>query len=124
MTFDGNDSIGFHTMMGTTPEVAAEFLIEAGADIIGANCGIGIENMVAITKQIRLVDKKIPILIQANAGLPTIINGRAVFPETPDYITKWIRPLIDAGANIIGGCCGTTPEHILKIVEVVRKSKS
>lgn len=124
MTFDGNDSIGFHTMMGTTPEVAAESLIEAGADIIGANCGIGIENMVAITKQIRLVDKKIPILIQANAGLPTIINDKTVFLETPDYIAKWIRPLIDAGANIIGGCCGTTPEHILKIVEVVRKSKS
>lgn len=124
MTFDGNDNIGFHTMMGTTPEVAAESLIEAGADIIGANCGIGIENMVAITRQIRLVDKKIPILIQANAGLQNIIDGRAVFPETPDYIAKWIRPLIIAGANIIGGCCGTTPEYILKIVEVVRKSKS
>ena len=124
MTFDGNNSIGFHTMMGTTPEVAAESLIEAGADIIGANCGIGIENMVAITKQIRRFDKKIPILIQANAGLPTIINDRTVFPETPDYIAKWIHPLIDAGANIIGGCCGTTPEHIRKIVGVVRKSKS
>ena len=124
MTFDGNKNIGFHTMMGITPEVAAESLIEAGADIIGANCGIGIENMVAITKQIRLVDKKIPILIQANAGLPTIINDRTVFPETPDYIAKWIGPLINAGANIIGGCCGTTPEHIFKIVEIVRKSKS
>jgi 5-methyltetrahydrofolate--homocysteine methyltransferase len=123
MTFEGNEGIGFHTMMGTTPEVAADSLIEAGADIIGANCGIGIENMVAITKQLRLVDKMIPILIQANAGLPTIINDRTVFSETPEYISKWIRPLIDAGANIIGGCCGTTPEHIRMIAEVVKKSK-
>ncbi len=70
MTFDGNNDIGFHTMMGTTPEAATESLIEAGADIIGTNCGNGIENMVRIAKKIRIVDKKIPILIQANAGLP------------------------------------------------------
>ncbi len=123
MTFDGNNDIGFHTMMGTTPEAAAESLIEAGADIIGTNCGNGIENMLRITKQIRIVDKMIPILIQANAGLPSLINGKVVFSETPDYLAKWIRPLIDVGANIIGGCCGTTPEHIRKIAGVVRKSK-
>lgn len=123
MTFDGNNDIGFHTMMGTTPEAAAESLIEAGADIIGTNCGNGIENMIRITKQIRIVDKMIPILIQANAGLPSLINGKVMFSETPDYIAKWIHPLIDVGANIIGGCCGTTPEHIRKIAGVVRKSK-
>ena len=123
MTFDGNNDIGFHTMMGTTPEAATESLIEAGADIIGTNCGNGIENMVRITKQIRRVDKMIPILIQANAGLPSLINGKVVFSETPGYIAKWIHPLIDVGANIIGGCCGTTPEHIRKIAGVGRKSK-
>ncbi|MHB8581333.1 MAG: homocysteine S-methyltransferase family protein [Ignavibacteriaceae bacterium] len=123
MTFDGNDDIGFHTMMGTTPEVATESLIEAGADIIGTNCGNGIENMVRIAKQIRIVDKKIPILIQANAGLPFMINEKVVYSETPDFIAKWIHPLIDVGANIIGGCCGTTPEHIRKIAGIVRNSK-
>ncbi|MHB8335983.1 MAG: homocysteine S-methyltransferase family protein [Ignavibacteriaceae bacterium] len=123
MTFDGNNDIGFHTMMGTTPEAATESLIEAGADIIGTNCGNGIENMVRIAKKIRIVDKKIPILIQANAGLPSMINEKVVFSETPDFIAKWIYPLIDVGANIIGGCCGTTPEHIRKIAGVVRNSK-
>ncbi len=120
MTFDGNDNIGFHTMMGTDPQTAAESLIEAGAEIIGANCGNGIENMVGIARQFRLVDKTIPILIQANAGLPTLIDGKSVFPESPEIMASFIRPLIDAGANIIGGCCGTTPEHIRKFVETIR----
>lgn len=120
MTFDGNDNIGFHTMMGTDPQTAAESLIEAGAEIIGANCGNGIENMVGIARQFRLVDKTIPILIQANAGLPALIDGKPVFPESPEIMASFIRPLIDAGANIIGGCCGTTPEHIRKFVETIR----
>jgi 5-methyltetrahydrofolate--homocysteine methyltransferase len=119
MTFDASET-GFHTMMGTTPEAAAQSLVEAGADIIGSNCGNGVENMVGIVKQMRAVDSKIPILVQANAGLPMVIDGKTVFPESPDEMAKWINPLIDAGANIIGGCCGTTPEHIRKIIEVVR----
>ena len=119
MTFDASET-GFHTMMGTTPEAAAESLIEAGADIIGSNCGNGVENMVGIVKQMRAVDGKIPILVQANAGLPMVIDGKTIFPESPDEMAKWINPLIDAGANIVGGCCGTTPEHIRKIIEAVR----
>lgn len=119
MTFDASET-GFHTMMGTTPESAAESLIEAGADIVGSNCGNGIENMVGIVKQMRSVDNKIPILVQANAGLPVVVEGKTIFPESPDNMAKWINPLIDAGANIIGGCCGTTPDHIRKIIEVVR----
>jgi len=123
MTFDGNNEIGFHTMMGTTLEAAAKSLIEAGADIIGTNCGNGIEKMVSITKLFRMADKKIPLLVQANAGLPVMVEGKAVFPETPDEMARWINPLIDAGANIIGGCCGTTPEHIRRIAEVIRTRK-
>lgn len=123
MTFDGNKEIGFHTMMGTTPEAAVESLIEAGADIIGANCGNGIENMVGITKQMRAADKNVPILVQANAGLPVMVEGKTVFPETPDELARWINPLIDVGANIIGGCCGTTPEHIRRIAEAVRERR-
>jgi 5-methyltetrahydrofolate--homocysteine methyltransferase len=119
MTFDASET-GFHTMMGTTPEAAAEALISAGADIIGANCGNGVENMVGIVKQMRAVDSRIPILVQANAGLPMMIDGKTIFPESPDDTSKWINPLIDSGASIIGGCCGTTPDHIRKIVGVVR----
>ena len=124
MTFDGDEGIGFHTMMGTTPETAAEALIGAGADIIGTNCGNGIEKMVSITKLFRRIDRKVPILVQANAGLPVMIEGKTTFPETPDEMAKWINPLIDAGAKVVGGCCGTTPEHIRKIVEVIRERKS
>lgn len=120
MTFDGGTETGFHTMMGITPEAAAAFLIETGADIIGTNCGNGIEKMVDITKLFRAVDKGIPILVQANAGLPAVVDGGTVFPETPEATAKWINPLIDAGANIIGGCCGTTPDHIRKIFEIIR----
>jgi len=122
MTFDASET-GFHTMMGTTPEAAAESLIESGADIIGTNCGNGVENMVGIVKQMRAIDSRIPILVQANAGLPMVAEGKTIFPESPDDMARWIDPLIDAGANIIGGCCGTTPEHIRKIVEVVGGSK-
>ena len=124
LTFDVNNNMEFHTMMGTTPEAAAESLMEAGADIIGSNCGNGIENMISITKKIRKVDKMIPILIQANAGMPVIKNDKTVFPETPEFTAKWVDSLINAGASIIGGCCGTTPEHIWEIAGVVRKSKS
>ncbi|HEY9166183.1 MAG TPA: homocysteine S-methyltransferase family protein [Candidatus Kryptonia bacterium] len=123
MTFDGNKEAGFHTMMGTTPEAAADALIASGADIIGANCGNGIEAMVDITKELRRVDGTIPVLIQANAGLPLTMNGKTVYPQSPEDIVLWINPLIEAGANIIGGCCGTTPEHIRKIAEVVRSRK-
>jgi 5-methyltetrahydrofolate--homocysteine methyltransferase len=119
MTFDASEA-GFHTMMGTTPEAAAKSLIEAGADIIGTNCGNGVENMIGIVEQMRAIDRKIPILVQANAGLPIVVEGRTIFPETPDEVAKWINPLIEAGANIIGGCCGTTPDHIRRIVRVVR----
>ncbi len=123
MTFDASET-GFHTMMGTTPEAAAESLIEAGAEIIGTNCGNGVENMVGIVKQMRAIDSKVPILVQANAGLPMVIEGKTIFPESPDEMAKWISPLIDAGANIIGGCCGTTPEYIRKIVGIVRGRKT
>jgi len=124
MTFDGHDEIGYHTMMGLTPEAAAESLVEAGADVIGTNCGNGIKKMIGITKLFRTVDKSVPIMVQANAGLPVVAEGKTIFPESPEEMAKWINPLIEAGANIIGGCCGTTPEHIRRIVEIVKKRKN
>ena len=80
--------------------------------------------MVRIANKIRKVDNMIPILIQANAGLPFIKNDKTVFPETPEFTAKWVDSLINAGASIIGGCCGTTPEHIREIAGVVKKSKA
>jgi 5-methyltetrahydrofolate--homocysteine methyltransferase len=108
-------------MMGTKPERAAREAVDAGADIIGANCGNGIANMIEITKQMRAAAPGTPILIHANAGAPEVENGKTVFKETPEYMASRVNELIDAGANIIGGCCGTTPAHIAAIARVVRQ---
>ena len=87
-------------------------LIDAGASVIGANCGNGIEGMVAIVKEIRQTDNEIPILVHANAGMPVYRDGETVFPESPEEMASHLDALVMAGANIIGGCCGTTPAHI------------
>ena len=119
MTFDATAQ-GFKTMMGVDVERAAAGLIEAGADVIGANCGNGIANMIKIAQEYRAVTDK-PILIHANAGMPELVNGKTVFRETPADMAGRVGELVDAGANIIGGCCGTTPEHIAAMKEAVDK---
>lgn len=111
---------GFRTMMGVSPTRAAEEAVEAGADIIGANCGNGIANMIEITKELRAAVPNAPILIHANAGMPVFEGGKTVFKETPADMAARVKELIDAGANIIGGCCGTTPEHIAAMAKVAR----
>jgi len=111
---------GFRTMMGVDPERAAKEAVEAGADIVGANCGTGIDSMIEITRQIRAAVPNTPILIQANAGLPVLENGRTVFKDSPEQMAAKVPELIAAGANIIGGCCGTTPDHIRAIAQAAR----
>ena len=118
-TFDQNPR-GFFTMMGVTPEQAAKGAAAAGADIVGANCGNGIANMIQITKRMRAALPEVPVLIQANAGMPKVVDGETVFQETPEYMASQVRELIEAGANIIGGCCGTTPDHIAAIAKASR----
>lgn len=111
---------GFRTMMGVTPETAAQAVVEAGADIVGANCGNGIANMIEITKQIKAAVQNTPIMIQANAGLPVFENGATVFKETPSDMAARVKELIAAGAKIIGGCCGTNPDHIAAMAKAAR----
>jgi methionine synthase I (cobalamin-dependent) len=106
--------------MGVTPERAAQASVAAGAHIVGANCGNGIANMVHIARQMRLAAPRTPIMIQANAGLPIVQEGKTVYQETPEFMAAQIPELIAAGANIIGGCCGTTPAHIAAIAAKVR----
>ncbi len=103
---------GFRTMMGAEPAAACTAAVEAGADVVGANCGNGIANMIEITRQIRAALPTTPILIHANAGMPVLEGGTTVFKETPADMAARVAELIAAGANIIGGCCGTTPAHI------------
>ncbi|NOQ21366.1 MAG: methionine synthase [Candidatus Aegiribacteria sp.] len=113
MTFDATPK-GFFTIMGVTIEKAACTLEEAGADVIGSNCGNGIEDMIRIAREYRK-HTTLPLIIQSNAGLPVIENGELVYPESPEFMAEKAKELVDAGVSIIGGCCGTGPAHIRAI---------
>jgi len=121
MNFDKTVDNRYRTMMGISPEEMTEALSFAGADIIGTNCGNGLEGMVEIVKLIRVANKDIPVLVHANAGMPILENGKTIFPESPEQFARLIPQLIEAGANIIGGCCGTTPDHIRVIANFINK---
>jgi 5-methyltetrahydrofolate--homocysteine methyltransferase len=111
----------FRTMMGVSPAEAAVAAVNAGADIVGANCGKGYEGMEQIIEEIRNALPGIPIIIQANAGLPELIDGESIFPATPKEMADQNPLWIKAGVNIIGGCCGTTDKHIRAIRDEIDK---
>jgi len=110
MTFDPTPR-GFFTIMGTSIEQATRGLAAAGADVIGANCGNGIENMISIAREF-LKHTTLPVIIQSNAGIPKLKDGVPVFPESPEIMAEKGRELPAIGVKILGGCCGTTPGHI------------
>jgi 5-methyltetrahydrofolate--homocysteine methyltransferase len=114
-TFEKTANAGYRTMMGVSPEEMARAMVAAGADIVGTNCGNGMERMIEIVKEIRQAAPETPILVHANAGLPKNVNGKDIFPDTPADMARMTPALVAAGANIIGGCCGTTPAHIAAI---------
>jgi len=120
-TFIKASENNYKTLMGISPEQMTESLLKKGVDIVGANCGSGFSDMVEIVKKIRSVSKDVPIMVQANAGIPILINGNFVYSETPEKIKEIIPRIIDAGANIVGGCCGTTPDHIRVISEIINR---
>ena len=120
-TFEKSGEKEYHTMMGVTPQQMTEEMTRAGAHIIGANCGNGVERMIDIVEAIRGFNQDVPVLIHANAGMPVYQDGKTIFPETPEQMAGFVNRLLDAGANIIGGCCGTTPEHIRLIAEIIRQ---
>ena len=120
MTFDETPR-GFFTIMGTSPAQATAGLQEAGADVVGSNCGNGIENMIRIARELR-DSTHLPLIIQSNAGLPEMQGGVPVYGETPAFMAEKARDLLAIGVSIIGGCCGTTPEHIKAIRNTVDSS--
>ncbi len=99
------------TMMGVTPEKAAQALEQAGADVIGANCGQGPENYIAICRRYRSATS-LPLWIKPNAGLPQFVDGRTVYQMTPEEFGAHVPAILEAGASFVGGCCGTTPDYI------------
>jgi len=120
-TFSKTQTGEYRTMMGTGVEEFLEMALSAGVDIIGANCGNGTAGMIEIVREIRALNPDIPILVHANAGLPHYQDGKTVFPESPGEMAPQMKDLVAAGANIVGGCCGTTPEHITQIVSVLSR---
>jgi methionine synthase I (cobalamin-dependent) len=111
------------TMMGATPEIAARAMVEEGADAVGANCGAGPETFPAICR--RLKDASgLPVWIKPNAGLPTLVEGKASYSMDPETFASYLPALVAAGASFVGGCCGTTPDFISALVRASRSCGS
>lgn len=115
MTFDRLVTADFRTMMGISPAEMVQPLLDAGASILGTNCGNGMAGMIPVVEEIRRTHPTVPILVHANAGMPAYREGHTVFPESPEEMASHVKALYQAGACIIGGCCGTTPQHIVAI---------
>ncbi len=116
MTF-GEDG---RTFMGTSPENMAITLSSLGVDALGVNCSLGPNELLKTVEKICKFSTK-PVIVQPNAGLPKVIDGKTVFEVTPQEYVKAIEKMIDMGVEIIGGCCGTTPEHIKAVKELTEK---
>jgi homocysteine S-methyltransferase len=112
----GNDGL---TIYGDTPRTIAERLDRAGADVIGLNCSVGPDVMLDAVEEISSVTAK-KISCQPNAGLPREVGGRQMYMASPDYMAKYAKRLIHKGVKFLGGCCGTTPEHIKMMADAVR----
>ncbi|MEW5925124.1 MAG: homocysteine S-methyltransferase family protein, partial [Candidatus Zixiibacteriota bacterium] len=114
---------GYFTIMGTDIKTAAAGLEEAGADLIGSNCGNGIEKMVEIAQGFKMCSR-MPLVIQSNAGLPRMDRGKAVYPESAEFMAEKARALVAIGVSVIGGCCGTSPAHIKALKKMVNYERS
>lgn len=113
---------GYRTLMGVDIKTAVSKLMELDADIIGSNCGNGIKEMVEIIREMRSYTEK-PLIAEPNAGIPKVVNNRIIYDDTPEVFASAVIDLISAGANIIGGCCGTTPAHLRAMVTIKQNLK-
>jgi 5-methyltetrahydrofolate--homocysteine methyltransferase len=114
----------YRTMMGVSPTDMVTALRDCGVSIVGANCGNGFDGMIEISKEIREANETVNLMIQANAGIPELIDGESRFKESPAEMAAKLPSLIELNVNIIGGCCGTTPDHISKFSEVINLNKN
>ncbi len=117
MTFELGKT-GLRTLWGVEVQTAVSELTNAGADIIGSNCGKGFDEMFQVIHEMRGLTNK-PILAQSNAGIPELVDGNLIYVETPEMIAPKVHELLESGVNILGGCCGTDPSHIKKMREVL-----
>jgi 5-methyltetrahydrofolate--homocysteine methyltransferase len=117
MTYEKKPT-GYFTVMGHSPQDASQAAVKAGACVIGANCGSGIDSYVELSSVLRKLTD-LPVWIKANAGLPQLVEGKITYPMTPEIYASYVRQLLEAGVNIIGGCCGTSPQFIKEVRAVV-----
>ena len=116
MTFDTRG----HTMMGVSPEQAVASLTAWGADAVGGNCGNGPDELITVIERMRAADPDAILVAKSNAGMPELVDMRAVYRADPDDDGRGRRcAMRDAGATIVGGCCGNTPEHLRAIAALV-----
>ena len=113
MSFDLKPG-GFFTLMGETPEACVKALEENGADVLGSNCQLGSREMVDLTREIRSWTK-VPVIVQPNAGSPVQREGRTVYEQSPEEFAEDVVRIVERGAHVIGGCCGTNPLFIKKV---------
>ncbi len=118
LTFAGDNK----TMYGTTPEAAVVVLQSLGADAVGVNCSAGPETMVSVIERMAAV-AKVPVIAKPNAGMPELCDGETVYKMTPADFAKYMEALVDAGAGIVGGCCGSEPAHIAAVAEMIKKKR-
>ncbi|GBC96080.1 Bifunctional homocysteine S-methyltransferase/5,10-methylenetetrahydrofolate reductase [bacterium HR16] len=112
---------GERTMMGVTPEQAATTLVEEGALVVGANCSTGAQEMVPVIRRMRSV-VSVPLIAQPNAGMPVLVEGRAVYTQKPEEMAAFVPQFVQAGANIVGSCCGSTPDFTRAIAQAITRA--
>jgi 5-methyltetrahydrofolate--homocysteine methyltransferase len=109
-------------MMGVSPEQAVAALTAWGADAVGGNCGNGPDELLAVIRRMRAADPTAVLVAKSNAGMPELVDMRAVYRTDPATMAGAALAMGDAGATIIGGCCGTTPDHLAAMAEVVGRT--
>jgi len=122
-TFDPKPDGGYATMMGVTPERAAQEAVTAGAHLVGANCGTGSDHLVRVIARMKAAAPQAFLIAMPNAGMPVLEGGRTVFTETPEQMAAQAPRLVQAGAAIVGGCCGTGPEHIRAMKRAIQAGR-
>ena len=118
------DRSEIRTMMGISPEEAARFMVDAGVDVVAVNCGTGVDvgwAARAVEAYRRICD--LPTMAQPNAGIPELVDMQVVYRQTPEDMVRELPDLLAAGANVVGGCCGSTPDH-LKLFRQVLDQRS
>ncbi len=118
MTFNP-DKNGYRTLMGVDPATTAKELAEAGADVIGVNCVAGPEPALDIIREMKKAVDSVMFMAQPNAGLPVVEGDSTVFPMGPEEMAQGMKAVLEEGVNLIGGCCGTTPEHMKLMAQLI-----